>query len=54
MNFQIPDERQYIVFWLDVKQTLAIASEEGDPSLLQSVRAIPIQRYAGLVLDVCY
>jgi len=28
MDFQIPDKRQYIVFWLDVEQTLAIAGEE--------------------------
>jgi len=53
MNFQIPDKRQCIVFWLDIEQTLAIAGEEGDLSLLQSARDIPTQKYAGFVLSVC-
>jgi len=43
MDFQIPDKHQYIGFWIDVQQTLAIASEENDSSLLQSARDIPIQ-----------
>jgi len=52
MALQIPDERQYIIFWLDIEQTLAIAGEEDDLSLLHSARDIPTQKYAGLVLDV--
>jgi len=52
MALQIPNERQYIVFWLDVEQTLAIAGEGDDSSLLQSARNISTQKYAGLVLDV--
>ena len=42
MDFQIPDKRQYIVLWLDIEQTLAIAGEEDDSSLLQSAKEIPI------------
>ena len=52
MNFQIPENRQCIVFWLDAEQTLAIAGEEDDLSLLHSAREIPTKRYAGFVLSV--
>ena len=52
MNFQIPDDRQCIVFWLDIEQTLALAGEEDNQSLIQSARDIPAKRYAGFVLSV--
>jgi len=52
MDFQIPDRRQYIVFWLDIEQTLAIAGEEDDSSLLHSAKEISTPKYAGLVFSV--
>jgi len=53
MPTKIPQENQYLVFWIDPDLTLDTYGEE-DPELLKAARDLPFRKYVGCVGMVCF
>ena len=54
MTTKVPQENQYLVFWIDPSLTLQTYGDDEDSELMKAVGKLTFQRYVGCVGMVCF